>query len=83
MLPQLVDDAALHFREILASKNIRLVRRLDERTVVRAGRGMLELVVQNVLANASSFSPYGGTAVVAPPRSEEMAALDIHDDAIG
>ena len=41
---QLVDEAALHFREILASKDIRLVRRLDERAMVRAGQGMLEAV---------------------------------------
>ena len=80
---QLVDDAALHFREILASKNIRLVRRLDERTMVRAGRGMLELVVQNVLENAISFSPHGGTIAVALTTSGETADLEIDDEGPG
>ena len=61
---QLIGDAALHFREILASKDIRLIRRLDERAMVRAGPGMLEVVLQNVLENAISFSPRGGTIVV-------------------
>src|SRR5262245_17259977 len=46
---QLVGDAALHCREILAAKDIRLIRRLDERAMVRAGPGMLEVVVPHVL----------------------------------
>ena len=54
---QLVGDAALHFREILATKDIRLIRRLDERAIVRAAQGMLETVLQCVLENAISFSP--------------------------
>ena len=37
-LTQLVGEAALHFREILASRDIRLIRRLDEGTMVRPAR---------------------------------------------
>jgi two-component system sensor histidine kinase ChvG len=80
---QLVGDAALHFREILASKDIRLIRRLDERAVVRAGHGMLEVVVQNVLENAISFSPPGGTIVVTLTSNDETVDLQIDDEGPG
>lgn len=80
---QLVGDAALHFREILANKDIRLIRRLDERVMVRAGQGMLEVVVQNVLENAISFSPRGATIVVTLTASGETADLQIDDEGPG
>ncbi len=80
---QVVGDAALHFREILASKDIRLIRRLDERAMVRAGHGMLEVVVQNVLENAISFSPRGGTIAVALTANDETVELHVDDEGPG
>jgi two-component system, OmpR family, sensor histidine kinase ChvG len=82
-LTQLVGDAALHFREILASKDIRLIRRLDERAMVRAGHGMLEVVVQNVLENAISFSPRSSTIVVTLTAGSETVELQIDDEGPG
>ena len=80
---QLVGDAALHFRELLASKDIRLIRRLDERAMVRAGSGMLEVVLQNVLENAISFSPRGSTIVVTLTSNGETVDLQIDDEGPG
>ena len=80
---QLIGDAALHFREILASKDIRLIRRLDERAIVRAGRGMLEVVLQNVLENAISFSPPGGTIVMTLTMNGGTVDLQIDDEGPG
>jgi two-component system sensor histidine kinase ChvG len=80
---QLVGDAALHFREILASKDIRLIRRLDERAIVRAGHGMVEVVLQNILENAISFSPRGGTIVVTLTAGGESVELQIDDEGPG
>ncbi len=80
---QLVGDAALHFREILANKDIRLVRRLDERAMVRAGQGMLEVVVQNVLENAISFSPRGAMIVVTLTAGGDTVELQIDDEGPG
>jgi two-component system sensor histidine kinase ChvG len=80
---QLVGDAALHFREILASRDIRLIRRLDERAVVRAGQGMLEVVVQNVLENAISFSPRGGKIIVTLTANGDTVDLHIDDEGPG
>ena len=42
-LTQLVGEATLNFREIMASRDIRLIRRLDDAVMVRAGKGMLEI----------------------------------------
>ena len=80
---QLVGDAALHFREILSNKDIRLIRRLDERAIVRAGHGMLETVLQCVLENAISFSPRGGTIVVTLTSGNETVELQVDDEGPG
>ena len=78
-----VGEAARHFREILVSRDIHLIRRLDEGVVVRAGRGMLELVLQNVLENAIGFSPPGSAIVVALTANEETVELQIDDEGPG
>jgi len=80
---QAIDDAVRHFREILANRDIRLIRRLGESAVVRAGRGMLELVVQNVVENAISFSPPGSSIAVTSTVSEKTVELRIDDEGPG
>lgn len=80
---QLVGDAALHFREILATRDIRLIRRLDEKAIVRAGHGMLETVLQCVIENAISFSPRGGTIVVTLTVTGRNVELQVDDEGPG
>jgi two-component system sensor histidine kinase ChvG len=78
-----VGEAALHFREIWADRDIRMVRRLDETARVRAGRGMLETVLQNVLENATSFSPRGGTITVTLSQTASHVELQVEDEGPG
>jgi len=80
---QTIGDAARHFREILANRDVRLIRRIGEGAVVRAGRGMLELVVQNVVENAISFSPSGSTIVITLTANEKTVELEIDDEGPG
>jgi len=80
---QTIDDAVRHFREILANRDIRLIHQAGEGAVVRAGRGMLELVVQNVVENAISFSPPGSTIVITLTTNEETVQLRIDDEGPG
>ncbi len=82
-LSSLVGDAARHFREILAARDIRLTRRLDERAIVRAGEGMLETVLQNVLENAISFAPNGSSIVVTLTANQETVELQVDDEGPG
>jgi two-component system sensor histidine kinase ChvG len=82
-LTRLVDDLILHTREILAERDIRLVHRLDAGVMVRAGKGMLEAIVQNLLENAISFSPRGGAITVTLTTDAETVALQIEDEGPG
>jgi len=80
---QLVGEATLNFREIMATRDIRLIRRLDEDVIVRAGRGMLEIVLQNVLENATSFSPRSSTIILTLTQNANTVELQIDDEGPG
>jgi two-component system sensor histidine kinase ChvG len=82
-LTQIVGEATLNFREIMASRDIRLIRRLDDAVMVRAGKGMLEIVLQNVLENATSFSPRGSTIVLTLAQNHDAVELQIDDEGPG
>ncbi len=82
-LTHLVAEATLNCREILASRDIRLVRRLEDGVIVRAGRGVLEMVLQNILENAISFSPRGGTIAVTLRRDRDSVELRVEDEGPG
>jgi two-component system, OmpR family, sensor histidine kinase ChvG len=82
-LTQIVGEATLNFREIMASRDIRLIRRLDDAVMVRAGKGMLEIVLQNVLENATSFSPRGSTIVLTLTQNHDAVELQIDDEGPG
>ena len=82
-LTLLVGEAARHFREILAARDIRLIRRLDEHAMVRAGHGMLEVALQNVLENAISFSPNGSVIIVTLTANQETVDLQVDDEGPG
>ncbi|SKA30466.1 two-component system, OmpR family, sensor histidine kinase ChvG [Enhydrobacter aerosaccus] len=82
-LTQIVGEATLNFREILAANDIRLIRRLDDDVWVEAGKGMLEIVLQNILENATSFSPRGGTIVLTLTQGDRWVELQVDDEGPG
>jgi two-component system sensor histidine kinase ChvG len=82
-LTQIVGEATLNFREIMASRDIRLNRRLDDAVMVRAGKGMLEIVLQNVLENGTSFSPRGSTIVLTLTQNHDAVELQVDDEGPG
>jgi two-component system sensor histidine kinase ChvG len=82
-LTRIAGDATLNFREIMAANDIRLVRRLDEDVWIQAGRGMLEIVLQNILENATSFSPRGGTIVLTLSQGSRWVELQVDDEGPG
>ncbi len=82
-LTHLVGEATVNFREILASRDIRLVRKLDDGAIVRAGKGMLEMVLQNILENAISFSPRGSSITVTLRKGRDTVELRVEDEGPG
>jgi two-component system sensor histidine kinase ChvG len=82
-LTQLVGEAALNFREIMASRDVQLIRRLDDAVMVRAGKGMLEIVLQSILENATSFSPRGGTVIITLTQNHDVVELEVDDEGPG
>jgi two-component system sensor histidine kinase ChvG len=82
-LTQLVNEATTTLREVMASRDIRLERKIDDRVVVRAGKGMLEMVLQNILENAISFSPRGSTMSVTLTQDRHKVELRVEDEGPG
>jgi two-component system sensor histidine kinase ChvG len=82
-LALLVEDAARHFREILAAREIGLVMKLDRGAIVRAAAGMMEIVLQNVLENAISFSAPGANIAVSLRVSADTVELTVDDEGPG
>jgi two-component system sensor histidine kinase ChvG len=82
-LTRIIGDAVLNFREIMASNDIRLIRRLDEDVWVMAGKGMLEIVLQNILENATSFAPPGSTIILTLTRGSRWVEMQVDDEGPG
>jgi two-component system sensor histidine kinase ChvG len=82
-LTEILGEVTLAFREIMANRDVRLIRRVDDAVMVRAGRGMLETVLQNILENAISFSPRGSTIVLTMVRHADTVELQVDDEGPG
>jgi two-component system sensor histidine kinase ChvG len=82
-LTKVLGEVTLGIREIMATNNLRMIRRLDDDVVVQAGDGMLEIVFQNVLENATSFSPPGGTITLTLTQGPQWIEVQIDDEGPG
>ena len=82
-LAPLIEDAARHFQEILAARNIGLVLKLDRGIAVRTATGMMEAALQAVLENGISFSPGGTMLSVSLQASADVVKLTVDDEGPG
>lgn len=82
-LTQAIAETLVRHREILAERRIQVVRRLDENVMVEARKGMLDVVIENILDNAISFSPPESTISVALSRIHDNIELTIEDEGPG
>ncbi len=82
-LAGVVADVLLRYRQVLGERGLQLVRRLDGEVLVRAGKGVLDVVVENILDNAISFSPHGAKITVALAAERGEAHLRIEDEGPG
>jgi len=82
-LTHLVADALLRYRDILTERQIRLVRTLEEGATVRTVQGVIDIVFENILDNAISFSPPGSTIAVYLFREGARIHLHVDDEGPG
>lgn len=82
-LTRVVADVLLRYREILAERQLRLIRTLEEEATVRAAQGVIDIVFENILDNAISFSPPGGTVAVYLFREGDSIHLHVDDEGPG
>jgi two-component system sensor histidine kinase ChvG len=80
---RLIADACIQFQDMLTHRNIRLVCRLDDEVVVRAGADNLETVLRNTIDNAISASPDGSTIFITLKRDINFIWLQIDDAGSG
>lgn len=82
-LTNVVADILFRYRETIAERRIRLVRTLEDNIVVNAGKGVLDVTVENILDNAISFSPPDSTITVSLARDRKQILLRIDDEGPG
>jgi two-component system sensor histidine kinase ChvG len=82
-LTQLVAEALLNYREVMAERSIKLIRRLDENVMVRAGKAVLDIAIENILDNAISFSPADSVITVILSKTNGAIDLRIEDQGPG
>lgn len=82
-LTRVVADIIFRYRETIAERQIRLVRTLEDNVTVCAGKGVLEVVVENIIDNAISFSPPDSTITVTLVRERQSVLLRIDDEGPG
>lgn len=76
-------ECALQFEDMWERKNLEFEADIEERTVIEADEGLLELVWTNLLSNAIKFTPEGGTVTLTQISDEEEVTVSVADTGCG
>jgi len=76
-------DLLQNCRDLAARRNVNMVHRLAIDVCILAPDGILDVIVENILDNAISFSSDGGTITVTLSRREGLVDLYVDDEGPG
>lgn len=76
-------ECALQFEDVWERKNIEFEADIEERVMIEADPGLLELVWTNLLSNAVKFTPPGGTITFSQASDEEGVTVSVVDTGCG
>lgn len=76
-------ECALQFEDMWEKKNVEFVVDIEERTIIQADEGLLELVWTNLLSNAIKFTPSGGTVTLSEVSEGEWVTVSVADTGCG
>lgn len=82
-LSRLMERMAMAYVGVCEGRGVKLKTAIDRDVAVRASDDLLETVLENVLDNAVSFSPYGGELSIALRRRGNRAEITVEDDGPG
>ncbi|MBS9524432.1 tetratricopeptide repeat-containing sensor histidine kinase [Litoribacter alkaliphilus] len=82
-IKSIFDDNEDHLNQIALQKNIRLVNVIDDSVLVKADRGMIDIVMRNLLTNALKFTPEGGEISVEAEDLGKSWKILISDSGVG
>lgn len=76
-------ECALQFEEQWEQKEIAFEVNVEERVMIEADAGLLELVWTNLFSNALKFTPQGGTITLSQSSDEQFVAISVSDTGCG
>ncbi|MGN1140683.1 MAG: ATP-binding protein [Oliverpabstia sp.] len=76
-------ECALQFEDVWENKDIEIEVDIEERRMIMADPGLLELVWTNLLSNAVKFTPPGGTVTLTQISDQNSITVSVADTGCG